>query len=328
MRLPNSYGSITKLKGNRRKPWMVRVTTHIDYDEDTRKYSQKQKPLGYYSTRQEAMKALADYNNDPYDLDALTVTFDQCCQEVLKEYEGKDQYRQYLNAYKYLAEIKDMPIRSIKAGQMQKCIDSCTNSQQPLIKTLCRKSFEYALRQEYTEKNPAQYLTAVSQKSKIVRELFDREQVEELWTLTEHWWVRMALMLLYTGMRTKELKNVDLVNIDLKNRILTLTEAKNECSVRTIPIHKRVVPLFRQYIDDGGNMYGYAHSSLNKYLGEYHGHRAHDTRHTFATRMREIGTDQLVIKRILGHTPSDLTERIYTHLTDEELIAAVDRLEY
>ena len=32
MKLPNGYGSVVKLSGKRRKPWMVRKTTgyHID----------------------------------------------------------------------------------------------------------------------------------------------------------------------------------------------------------------------------------------------------------------------------------------------------------
>ena len=33
MKLPNGYGSITKLTGNRRKPWMARVTCDETYDE-------------------------------------------------------------------------------------------------------------------------------------------------------------------------------------------------------------------------------------------------------------------------------------------------------
>ena len=33
MRLPNSYGSVTKLSGNRRKPYMVRITAEPEYDE-------------------------------------------------------------------------------------------------------------------------------------------------------------------------------------------------------------------------------------------------------------------------------------------------------
>ena len=54
MKLPNRYGSITKLKGNRRRPWVVKEGK-----------SGKQKPIAYASTKEEALKLLAQYNNTP-----------------------------------------------------------------------------------------------------------------------------------------------------------------------------------------------------------------------------------------------------------------------
>ena len=65
MKLPNGYGSVTKLSGNRRNPYMARVTLgRDDYGRLVRK------TLGYYHTRKEALSALANYNRDPYDLAA------------------------------------------------------------------------------------------------------------------------------------------------------------------------------------------------------------------------------------------------------------------
>ena len=63
----NGYGSISKLSGKRRRPWVVRVTTGWVWDPDLMKNKQIQKCIGYYATRQEAIKALADYNADPFD---------------------------------------------------------------------------------------------------------------------------------------------------------------------------------------------------------------------------------------------------------------------
>ena len=70
MRLPNGYGSIYKLSGNRRRPWCVRKTTGWK-DNGQPIYTF----IGYYPTRQEALTALADYNKDPYDLQLSSVTF-------------------------------------------------------------------------------------------------------------------------------------------------------------------------------------------------------------------------------------------------------------
>ena len=63
MKLPNGYGSVVNLGKRRRKPYAARIT--VGWSEDGK---QKKKYLGYYKTRQEAMKALADYNENPFDL--------------------------------------------------------------------------------------------------------------------------------------------------------------------------------------------------------------------------------------------------------------------
>lgn len=327
MRLPNSYGSITKLTGKRRKPFMVRITTGWELDEDTMKAKQVQKVLGYYATRKEAIAALAEYNDDPYDLTAEDVTLREIYERILPDV-SVASIRNYTNAWKYLEPVQNMPIKAIKLVHLQKCIDDCQTTQQPMIATICHKIYRYALMHELTTKNPSQYLKAESKKAVIIREVFNSDEMDFLWDNTDKWWCVVTLILLYTGMRTKEFRTLSEADVDYNARWLEIRAAKNDCSVRGLPIHKRILPLFRAYFKEGGNLYGYSHANLNRLLHDFHEHKAHDARHSFATRMREVGTDELVIKRLLGHTPSDITQRIYTHLSQEELTAAIDKLEY
>ena len=64
MKLPNGYGSIQKLSGNRRKPYIVRKT--VGYDENG---VQIRKIVGYFETRTKALQELALFNENPYDID-------------------------------------------------------------------------------------------------------------------------------------------------------------------------------------------------------------------------------------------------------------------
>ena len=75
MRNPNGYGSITKLSGNRRKPWMVRAAAEMIYNKDTKKTTCKRNTIGCYATRKEALQALAEYNSDPYNLESANQAF-------------------------------------------------------------------------------------------------------------------------------------------------------------------------------------------------------------------------------------------------------------
>lgn len=327
MKLPNSYGSVSKMKDKpRRKPWRVRLTAQYEFDETLMKYRQVSKTLGYYATRQEALKALADFNDHPFDLNLMNVTFGECYEQAKKRFtDGRKN--NYKAAYKYLASIKDLPIRQIRANQMQKCIDSCKTTQQVEIKTVCHKVFAYALQNEIIDRDPSQYLKSNNVTQRKEREILTLEQIADIEKIDE-WWSHIIIMLLYSGMRTKELLEIAPEQIDIENKCINIEKAKNRSSVRKIPIHDHVLPLFSAYKDAGGDLFGYTHDGLNKALKKQCSHTAHDCRHTFTTRMRECGCDPLVLQLLLGHTPSTITERVYTHISIDELATAINLLNY
>ena len=70
MRNPNGYGCVYKATGKRRKPYIARIT--IGWDDNGK---QLFKSIGSFATSPEAQKALAEYNANPYDIDAGKVTF-------------------------------------------------------------------------------------------------------------------------------------------------------------------------------------------------------------------------------------------------------------
>ena len=67
-RNPNGYGCVTKLKGHRSRPWVAKVTI---YDEEGHA---KQSPIGYAESEEKANILLAEYNNNPWDIDREKVT--------------------------------------------------------------------------------------------------------------------------------------------------------------------------------------------------------------------------------------------------------------
>ena len=70
MKNPNGYGSIYRQKGNRRKPFVVRIT--VGWREDGKRIS---KILGTYATQKEANEVLVSYNRSPYDIDSKKLKF-------------------------------------------------------------------------------------------------------------------------------------------------------------------------------------------------------------------------------------------------------------
>ena len=53
MKLPNGFGTVYRLQGNRRRPYVVKKTIQ-----------HRQKALGYFETFEDAMAYLVEYNRD------------------------------------------------------------------------------------------------------------------------------------------------------------------------------------------------------------------------------------------------------------------------
>ena len=57
MKLPNGYGSVVKLSGKRRRPWMVRKTIGYHIDPVKQKAVNDYMVIGYTAARTEGFKA-------------------------------------------------------------------------------------------------------------------------------------------------------------------------------------------------------------------------------------------------------------------------------
>lgn len=77
MRLANGVGTVYKLSGNRRNPYIVRKTIGWEIDENTGKQKQLYLTVGYAPTRAKGLEMLMEYNKNPYDIDAAKTTFSE-----------------------------------------------------------------------------------------------------------------------------------------------------------------------------------------------------------------------------------------------------------
>lgn len=348
MKQANGTGCVHKLSGNRRKPYAVIVTTGIEYDESKDIYKQKRKYLGYYSSQQEARKALSEYIDNPYDLNAQDVTIEDIWDIVKTRLEAQISASRmdcYNSAYNYLKPLKSSKLKDIKAQDLQRIIDQCEkkSTTKQNIKTVMNKIYEYAMMNDYVTKDYSKYVKFQKDATTIKRNLYTEQEVSYLWNNVARWECAMTLVLLYTGMRINEFISNKACNVDLVNKTITIPEdiAKNEASARTIPIHEKILPILEGFksvgsdwiaVKPNGNRIIYKNymSREKKLLDQELGtiHTPHDTRHSFTTQARICGLDNLVIQKIVGHTPETITESIYTHLSLEELNYQINFVDY
>lgn len=343
MKFANGYGSITKLSGKRRKPWMVRITEGRTYDEEKDDFKLNRYVLGYYATRKEALDALITYNKNPYSLAANTFTFGEIYDIWKKEnYSGlsKSTVTSRESAYKYCEPIRDMDIRNIRLAALQDIIDKCPHGSatKKVIRTIMHNVFEYACINDIVSRNYTDYLKIEYSEPTYERSVFSKSDIDYLWKHSDQWDCQVILILLYTGLRVNELLKNIISNFNPDERWIYVPAelAKNHSSIRYVPIHDKVYPFLMEFYNRASatessalmvNPSGYPVSYNNfatrnlKKLNQHFetSHRMHDTRHTFATAAHQCGMDPLTTQKILGHSPDTITERVYTHISVDDM---------
>lgn len=342
MKMANGTGSIIKLKGNRRRPYQVRLTKGFT-DEGKQIFMY----LGYYETQQKAMIALSEYNSSPYDITRETITFERVYQIWSKEHFKKvsdSSIERYSNAYrKYCKPLYKMRFKDIRLSHLQGVIDDSgmAHPTRASIKTLFNVLFAYAMKNDIVEKNYSQYVDVGQREGKINRKPFTQEEIQKIFNNVDKIdYMDTILIMIYTGLRVGELLDLKIKNIHLDERYM-IGGFKTEAGTnRIIPINKKIEPFIRKYYEQNkdkeyliinslGRPFTYSNYRREKWDNmmeklEFEGHRPHDCRHTFATLMDNANANKLSIKRIMGHASPDITDKVYTHKTIEDLIEAID----
>ena len=340
MKLANGTGSITKLTGSRRKPWVVRAPEVLMLEDG--KPKRKRHIIGYCATQKEALLMLSEYVKNPYDLKKYTV--DEVWKKAFPRMDIKEKRRKTLTSVYniYLEPISNMQIRDVKTEDLQQIIDNCEkrSATKNNIRTVMRTIFEYAMSNDIVHKDYSQYIKYGVDDVLMERELFTKEQIDKLWDNKDTWQYGFLLILLYTGCRFQEIADNKLDSLDLENKTLHIPEyaAKNKPSIRTIPIHEKIIPIIEQYkgkeylFEHKGykasyqNMYARDLPKINEFLNS--DHTFHDTRHTFTTVLKEKEVDLFYIDELVGHKHNNITEDVYTHARIEKMREALSKLDY
>lgn len=341
MKLPNGYGAIMKLSGRRRKPYAVRITVGwTDDGKQIRKY------LGYYKTRQEAMKALADYNENPFDLATRDITFADLYEKWVNL---KERSRQVTAcnaaAFKSLSALHDMAFADIRKRHIQGVIDSSnlSFSSKQRMKILCNQLFKYAIDQEIATTNFAALVEMPPSEQSQIHTPFTPAELDTLWQNTDDSGALIALILSYTGLRPSELAQIKIADVDLDNRYMRGGVKTAAGKNRIIPIALKILPIIeRLYTPDTEYLlispidnqpaltyarivnHFWKRSPVLKSLPVRH--LPHDGRHTCATLMDDADIPLKIRQLILGHSAQDITTRVYTHKTIQQLIDAIDKI--
>lgn len=349
MRLPNGFGSVYKLSGKRRNPWVARKTTDWTWNEETQKSYPVYQFIGYYPTRQAALTALSDYNKDPYDLHHDTITFKEVYDKWSDiRFPKVKKTNGYEAAYKLCTKIHHMKFVDIKLEHLQNVVDESGKNSPTLknLKILFGLMWDYAVMHEIVPQDKRDMVRYVDiskpgNPNSYKREPFKKKEVEMLWKIKDsNTYMTVVLILIYTGLRIGELLDLKKEDVHLKERWFYVKESKTDSGIREVPIAEKIVPFFEYWMNRDceylictpdnehflyRNYYDSYWTPLMKSLS-FDNHRPHDTRHTCISLLTTAGVDERIIKKIVGHKGQGVTETVYTHLELPVKLEAINKI--
>ena len=225
------------------------------------------------------------------------------------------------------------------------------------IKSVFNLMLDYAVEYEIVDRNYARTfaiadeIVSETKKTKSDHIPMTDEEMDKLWENVDRVNYADAIIIqAYCGWRPQELGLIRLENIDLDNWFFTGGMKTDAGTDRVVPIHPRIRTLVQRRYDealelkseylinctDGRIKKNNLFMNYNKYkkrfdnvmeiLGLNAEHRPHDPRVHFVTMAKKYNVDEYAIKRIIGHSITDLTENTYTHRDVEWLQSEVKKI--
>ncbi len=226
-----------------------------------------------------------------------------------------------------LCNISRIQLESWKAEELVKNAPETFNRKLNTVKSIFARAVEWGKLQV----SPAQFIKAVAVEPKNFRYL-TKEEISRCLVNADLRLKKFLIFALNTGFRKSNLKELSWDQIDMENRIITLTKTKAN-KILQFPINDTLyVELSSTYypgiqgkILDVSNLRK-EFEGLIKKIG-IKKCRIHDLRHTFISHLVMSGVDLFTVSKLAGHSSVKMTER-YAHLAPKFKQEAVNRINF
>lgn len=141
---------------------------------------------------------------------------------------------------------------------------------------------------------------------------------------------------LHTGLRMGELLALTVDDVDFDNKIIHVTKTKHLdgglgspktlSSIRKIAFSNKVKQILLNYVTSRKFLFNVSFTTIQMNL-KHTGYSTHAFRHTHVALLIEAGVPIKVISERLGHSNTNTTLNIYTHVTENMILDLKSKLE-
>lgn len=225
------------------------------------------------------------------------------------------------------------------------------------IKSMFNLMFDYALEYEIVEKNYARTFTLSDdvinekEKNKKGHIPFTDDELQLLWdNINAMKYIDVIIIQCYSGWRPQELGLLRLENVNLNDWTFTGGMKTEAGTNRIVPIHSKIrniiIEKYKEAKSLGSeyllnctdtinrkNDYKLTYDKYQKRFCKIRDslrlnpqHRAHDGRMQFITAAKKYGVDEYAIKYMVGHSITDITEKVYTKRNIDWLKEEIEKI--
>lgn len=339
-KLPNGYGSIKKLSGNRSRPYAAYPPAASISEESPRPALPA---IGYYSDWHSAYEALSGYHRSPYNVKARNSTFREVYELFYKSkfdaprktLSVSSRYA-YESAFKNCAPLHQIRFLDIRKQEMQEILDNCSLGYSSVcnLKKLFTQMYRFAMENDIIEKDYARFVTINQENDNEKGEPFSQEELDVLWNNTSIPAVQVILIMIYSGFRIKAFETIEINTKELYFKGGVKTTAGKD---RIVPVHPAIrtfafdfyynFPNFR--VENFRKTFFYPTLARLGISVTANGkkHTPHDCRHTFSWLCDKYQVDELSKHLLMGHSLGrDVEKSTYGHRTFQELCAEINKI--
>ena len=250
-----------------------------------------------------------------------------------------------------LEAIGDRPVREVLPAEIDRMLMEAPGqsvSSRGNMLSVTRRIFNYAVDNEYADRNPAQHKKAGGRKPPEVMPLTKAQQEELLNKASGTRLYLFVLLCLRTGMRHGEALGLTWQDVDFRRKTVTVSGivhrerdmkldyapvTKTTAGRRTIPMPSDLEEALREAKRESKSKFVIADKDGNhmnqekiycrwKALNLTFPCHPHQLRHTYVTELcaksAEVGLDIKTIQYLAGHATPSITLKIYSHVRESQ----------
>lgn len=326
----NGQGTVYK-RGDR---WAAEVTVgwYMDGDQKKRKvrrkcgFEKKKDAIAYIET----LRA-----SEPVRAVTFSSLYDEYKGSAMTKLSHSKQQAYEIAWAKIESSIGLVQIKTAAVPQLQQVTDAAGSSYYTKrdIKNLLSNLYRIAIRDDYIDRNKAQYIELPPLESKE-RTIFSEDEIAALWLDSDQYVVQHMLVMLYTGMRPAEILQLKKDNVHLEEHYMTGGVKTKKSKARKIIIPDKISTIIEQLIcgAEGDTVSNYKKHQFYDSWASYKALRGlreelspYCCRHTYITRLTALKVSPAMLQELAGHEDYETTLE-YTHLSVADRLSEVNRL--